>query len=269
MNTTLEALATELTAAQATEAAAVAALSIKKNAPTIAVINASTVVSDTDAEAATAAMQIQVSRDFVPAWGLDAKLVFVPKGGKAPAGSWQVALLDNSDQAGALGYHDWTIEGLPIGKVFANTDIDAGTSWTTTFSHEVLELRADPDIVRCVFIESTSGGGRLYALETSDAPEDDQFGYKINGILLSDFVYPSWFEPSWQPNSVQFDFGKHITQPFQLLPGGYISYYDVGTGNGWQQLTADLQPNRKARAPIGSRRERRRTPRSQWQRSTL
>jgi len=49
-------------------------------------------------------------------------------------------ILDDSDQAGALGYHDLTSDGLPIGKVFAASDLKAGTSWTVTASHELLEM---------------------------------------------------------------------------------------------------------------------------------
>jgi hypothetical protein len=37
----------------------------------------------------------------------------------APDGWWLV-FLDNSDQAGALAYHDLTNEGLPLSKVFVN-----------------------------------------------------------------------------------------------------------------------------------------------------
>ena len=48
--------------------------------PTIklAVINASTVLKDTDVNKALPALQAQVHNDFAPAWGVDADLVFVP-----------------------------------------------------------------------------------------------------------------------------------------------------------------------------------------------
>lgn len=258
---TIQDIESTVEAAVKVEGDAVAALS-RRNGPNISVINRSTVVTDADVIVAVQSLQVQVSRDFAPVWGLDAKLSFVPTGGIPPANQWQLVILDNADQAGALGYHDWTAEGLPIGKVFAKTDMDNKSSWTVTASHELLEMIADPDIVRCVLIDS-----RLYALEVADAPEDDQFGYQIGGVLVSDFCYPTWFEPSWAPNQTQFDYGKHITQPFQLLPGGYIGYLDITNSSGWQQLTLNQKPMRKARAPIGSRRERRRIPRSQWLKS--
>ena len=72
------------------------------------------------------------------------------------------------------------------------------------------------------------------------------------------------------PGSTQFDYQSHIQKPFDLLPGGYISVFDVTAGTGWQQITAQGTPIKpQMRAPIGSRRERRRTPRDQWLKSTL
>lgn len=235
----------------------------------VAIINASTVIKDADLLAAVKALQIQVTRDFAPPWGVDADLIFVPKGSKAPGGkTWWLAVLDNTDEADALGYHDLTPQGRPIGKVFAKTDIDSGASWTNTLSHELLEMLADPDINLTVLVEEESSRGRLYAYEVCDACEDDSLGYKINGILVSDFVYPEYFESSRKKGSAQFDYGKHISQPFQILKGGYLSIFDIGSGNGWQQITARKANCTYAMRPrIGSRRERRRTLRDQWMKS--
>jgi hypothetical protein len=247
------------------EAEAIAALSIARIGQSISIINASTVVTDAEAEKATAAVQIQIERDFLPAWGLSAKLVFVPKGGSPDPAHWPMEIGDTSDQLNALGWHDIGSSGQPLGKVFAKSDLDAGTSWTVTLSHEVCEIIVDPWLVVCAFIED-SQGGTLYAFETADACESDSLGYLINGVLVSDFVFPSWFQPQF-PNAPQFDFQKQITAPLQLLPGGYISTYRLSGGQGWTQLTA-RKGNMQARGQVGSRRERRRTPRADWVKST-
>ena len=236
----------------------------------VAVINASTVVADADVQAAVPALQTQVSRDFASAWGIDAELSFVPSGATPPAGIWWLTILDNSDQAGALGYHDVTPDGLPLGKVFAGTDLQSGSSWTVTASHELLEMLADPEINLTVFAQADNTSGRLYAYEVCDACEADSLGYSINGTLVSDFVFPAWFETSRAASSAQFDFGKKITAPLQLLAGGYIGVFDVTSGQGWTQITAaGAARTYSMRAPVGSRRERRRTFRDQWMRSQL
>src|SRR5260370_15791019 len=155
----------------------------------IAVLNASSVLTDDDVAAVVPALQTQVSRDFAPIWGIDADLRFVAHNDKPAAAEWWLVMLDNSDVAGALGYHDLTPQGLPLGKVFAKTDMDFGEQWSGTASHELLEMLADPTINLTVFEESTSGG-RLYAYEVCDACESEKFGYKSHVVLFSDFAYP-------------------------------------------------------------------------------
>ena len=253
----------------------------------IAIMNRSTVLQDGAVAAIVPALQTQVNRDFGPVWGCDADLGFVPSGAMPPAGAWWLVVLDNSDQAGALGYHDLTSEGLPLGKIFAGTDLAYGYRWTITTSHELLEMLADPDINLTVFVQPNAISGLLYMHEVCDACEADQYGYAIDGVQVSDFVFPAWFESFRTNGSVVFDQGNLITQPFQLLPGGYIGVFDVILGTGWQQLVADnglnatdVQAVRQAlrAAPgfryamlprVGSRRERRRKPRYLWRRSDL
>jgi len=234
----------------------------------VSIFNRSTVLTDSEVKAAVPALQTQVHRDFAPPWGIDADLRFVPRGKKPAPGSWWLVFLDNSDQAGALGYHDVTANELPLGKVFAGTDKQYGNQWTVTASHELLEMLADPEINLSVFIEHGDTAGRLYAYETADPCEADSDGYKINGVLVSDFVYPAWFEPSSKPGT-QLDYRKLIKKPFELRPGGYVGYFDVSSGSGWQQLNAKKKKASYAMRPhVGSRRERRRTPRDQWLKST-
>lgn len=235
----------------------------------IAIINASTVITDAQASAATTALQTQVSRDFAPVWGIDATLTFVAKGHTAAANQWHLAILDNSDQAGALGYHDITNTGLPLGKCFAKTDIQYGLSWSITLSHELLEMMVDPWVNLTVFNQTGNTAGRLYAYEVCDACEDDKFGYLINNVKVSDFVTPAWFEGWRSPHSTKFDFGNHIAAPFALLSGGYIGYFDVRNGGGWKQALADEVPTSKSRAPVGSRRERRTTGPDRWVTSSV
>jgi hypothetical protein len=235
----------------------------------IAVLNRSTVLTDAQVEPVVTALQVQVHRDWAPVWGTDADLTFVPAGSQPDPGAWWLVMLDDSDQADALGYHDLTDQGLPIGKVFARSDLTAGLQWSVTASHELLEMLGDPDINLTTFVQPSATRGTLYAYEVCDACEADQYGYQIDGTLVSDFVYPAWFESFRKPASTQFDQGKHIAEPFRLLPGGYIGVFDIHAGTGWHQLTdQSALPRSAMRARVGSRRERRRIPRDQWLTST-
>ncbi len=218
----------------------------------ISIINESTVLKDSDIDAVIPSLQQQITRDFGPIWGVYADLFFKSQEFK----SWQLVVLDDSDQAGALGYHEVTYDCLPLGKVFAGTDLKYGNSWTTTMSHEILEMLADPEINLCATVDNL-----IYAYEVCDPCESDALGYEIDGVLLSDFVYPAWFCPSF---SGPYDFKGHISSPLELAKGGYISIMD--SYGSWKQITEEKGLAR--REPVGSRRERRRIPISERLRST-
>jgi hypothetical protein len=247
-----------------------------QNDTVISIFNESTVATDGQLAPIAVALQKQVTNDFYPVWGIKATVIYVPKGRTPDPLSWQLGVFDNSDQAGALGYHDITAQGQPLGKVFAETDIQNNSSLSVTISHELLEMLGDPDINLTAFLQSSDTAGTLYAYETCDACEDDSLGYMIDGVLVSDFVYPAWFE-SFR-TSGPFDKQGKISAPLQLLPGGYIGVYQIPNSGGWTQLNAQLsrtmQTSKDKRArymerpKLGSRRERRRTPRNQWVRST-
>jgi len=254
----------------------------------VAIINRSHVLRDDVVRAAVPAFQKQVTRDFAPAWGIDAELRFVAHRETPPGSSWWVVILDNSDQAGQLACHDLTAAHLPLGKVFAGTDDVYKHTWSVSASHELLEMLVDPWINLTVFWQPEDKTGELYAYayEICDPVESDQWGYKIDGTLVSDFVYPAWFDYN-SPPGTQLDYRRHMNRPLEPLAGGYIGVFDVSGGTGWHQKTAvasddrgdgviaktaltpansilDTQLQYGMRAPIGSRRERRRIPRARW-----
>lgn len=253
--------------------------------PTIAILNRTTILGDHDFPAVVLALQKQVSGDFAPFWRRDAILVFVGKTQTPPPGAWQVVVADTIAMAGALGYHDFTLTGLPISKVAAKTQ----GKWTVTLSHEVLEMLGDPDIVRAAFVQTSPFRALVYAYENCDPVEDDRFGYDIDGVTLSDFVTEEWFEPG--RTGVKFSFRDTVKRPLTLAPGGYISIYRTPGIGRWTQVTArednysihegsveeivrmyaeghgagtrayQKLPN------VGSRRERRNRARFEWMRS--
>jgi hypothetical protein len=212
--------------------------------PTVAFVNQSTIATDAQISVIVPALQIQVDRDFSPIWKLDANLVFVPTGQVAPTGSWIIYIMDTSDQADDLGYHDLET-GLPLAKVFAKSDLAAGSSLSVTLSHELLEMLVDPYIQNCVFDQASDTTGTLYSYEICDPCEDDQFGYTINGILVSDFLYPAWFEGQWKAGSTKFDFRGILNSPFSLAEGGYMSTFIVPNVGGWKDKSADDKPSRR------------------------
>jgi hypothetical protein len=247
---------------------------------TVAVINASTVIQNDQVEAAVDALQTQVRDDFAPVWGIDAKLTFLAdhpgsdkiadmlQALKPLPRSWWLVILDNSDVAELLGYYDLTSEGLPLEKVFAETDTQNGRMWTVSASNALLQMLADPALNLTAFRPTSEATGRLYGYDVCNPCKADE--YEINGLRVSDFVYPAWFEWFHETGSTQFDHRNLVQAPFELRPGGYIDVLDVNPGTGWRPLVSEGGPYKYSMRPhVGSRTERRRIPGDQWQPSRL
>lgn len=240
-------------------------------------VNQSTVLNDAQVQACVDGLQKQVDEHFFPAWGIEAQLSVRDKSMPITLGEWELVFADNSDQIGALGYHETTANGDPIGYVFAKDDLDSGTSWTVTASHELLEMLADPDI-QTVEEQDNAGGSITFRMkEVCDPCEDDSLAYDIarnetalklpdgSPILVSDFVFPEYFNQN-APAGAKLDFCGKISKPLQILSGGYMGVLQVPATSKWTQIQADLTPGGKPIHDL-SRRSRRLTPDHKWRRS--
>jgi hypothetical protein len=227
----------------------------------VAIINSADQYTDEALADLVPALQWQIDHDFRSTWGIAAQLVAVPKGETPDPAMWWLALLNDSDQAGALGYHDLTPDLLPTGKVFINEDLKYGAQVPVTASHELLEMLGDPWINTTAFDPAT---GWLHAYEAADAVEADEFSYEApNGVRVSDFVLPQYFDPNHVGKDLPVTMRGNLTEPFSLAPGGYQSYLDLANlDKGWQQemrqeAEGRVEGRRAPGFPPGSRRQRR------------
>jgi hypothetical protein len=227
----------------------------------IAVINESTAISDGDVQAMLPAFQQQWNVDLQPIWGVEeASFAFVPQGQPPAAGAWWVVFLDDSDQANALAYHDLTNEGLPISKVFVKTILADNASVSVGTTHEICEMAVDPWL-NGAFQDPQ---GVFWAGEVCDPVEDDQYGYQIGNVLVTDFVTPNWFAHQFAQGNI--DQKGHAQAPFEVLTHGYAQKFDPQQG--WVQVTGSkARLTRRAHASHGSRRERRARMWKNWERS--
>ena len=72
-------------------------------------------------------------------------------------------------------------------------------------------------------------------------PTDGNGSYSVNGVLVSDFYTPNYFDPVKAPG-VRYSFTGALTEPRQVLPGGYLSWQDTATGHWWQEIWFGDQP---------------------------
>ena len=88
------------------------------------------------------------------------------------------------------------------------------------------------EIVKGKIQDGTSEFG--YLVEACDPCEADQFGYQIQGVTLSDFITPHFYDPAGTAGA-RYSFTGAIKYPREILKGGYISWVNHTT-NEMQQL---------------------------------
>lgn len=189
-------------------------------------------------QSAAVALNLQVTRDLPQFWPVSATVVYLPSPRKVPVGVWPVQLVRELPP-GEGGYHA-DKHKQPYSKVIASPD---DNTWTIDASHEILEMLVDPygnRMQSSVAIEIVGGkiedgtGQYGYLVEACDPCEDNSYAYTVNGIAVSDFITPHFYDPV-VTTGTRYSFGGNIKSPRQILPGGYISWVNPELDE-WQQL---------------------------------
>jgi hypothetical protein len=165
-------------------------------------------------------MQKFVDDHFAPVWGTPARLV---KSSGFQKGAWAMVFLDTADDASLEGYHGLTPDGLPMAKVYVRNILKQKDHVSVGASHELAEMLVDP----AANLYSTGPrANRLYDYEVAD-PVEELF-FKVDGIAMTNFVYPTYFETFHKRGSTRFDHMEALDLPFALHLGGYQSYFSGG-----------------------------------------
>ncbi len=188
--------------------------------------------------AASIALNVQVTRDVPQFWPVTASVTYLPDPKKLPPGIWPVQLVKTLPP-GEGGFHT-DRHKQPYAKVIASK---SDPTWTIDASHEILEMLVDPygnRMQSSVAIEIVEGkikdatGQFGYLVEACDPCEDNAHAYTINGVAVSDFITPRFYDPLPTPGT-RYSFTGALTAPRQILPGGYISWVNIEQDE-WQQL---------------------------------
>ena len=175
------------------------------------------------------ALNVQVMRDLPQYWNVQATVRYIPDTNRIPVGTWPIYLVPKLPP-GEGGVH-LDKHNQPYSLVIGTP---GDNSWTIDASHETIEMLVDPAGNRLQAsraIEIADKGVRdtpgefQYLVEACDPCEANQYAYSINGISVSDFIRPHFYDPV-ATSAVRYSFCGHITEPRQLLPGGYISFVD-------------------------------------------
>ena len=192
--------------------------------------------------AAAAALNIQVTRDLPQYWTVNATVAYLPDPHDIPQGVWPVQLVKELPP-GEGGFH-MTRHNQPYAKVIATP---GSNEWTVDASHETVEMLVDPNGNRLQTSTSIEIAGRdirdgdarfEYLVEACDPCEADPYTYQIDGVRVSDFITPHFYDLEVTPGA-RYSFTGAITRPRQILPGGYITWTDPQTNEMQQILWVD------------------------------
>jgi len=190
-------------------------------------------INMSDLTKVASALSKQVARDFGPIWNVQATVDSFARLEDVPGDYWPIIVTSHVQDA--AGFHD-----DDHGQPFAVVEFDA--DWSLTASHECLEMLADPFGRRLRAGNTLDQAIKLglpqrrvrYLVEVCDPSEDAKFAYQVNGVMVSDFYTPDFFDPK-EVSSVRYSFTGAIKSPRTVLNNGYISWHDPIT-NHWMQL---------------------------------
>lgn len=197
----------------------------------IALLSESRSVTFGELAMVSAALQRQASRDLQLIWDLQATVDPFDRLDDVPLGYWPIIVMDDIG-FDAAGIH-LDNEGQPFALVTSSDDNDV---WSLTASHECLEMLVDPFGDRLVPGDSPKPdqGRVLFLVEVCDPSEAAEFGYSVNGVLVSDFYTPRYFDPT-AASGVRYSFTDAIREPRDVLSGGYLSWLEPTTNSWWQE----------------------------------
>jgi hypothetical protein len=191
-----------------------------------------------DVTRVAAALQKQATRDFGPIWGVTATVDAFASLDDVPLGYWPIIVGHEGQGGGGVHLDD---NNQPYALV------DLTPDWTVTVSHECLEMLADPFGNRMVAADSPNPKrpGRVeFLVEVCDPIEDPTFGYTANGVRVSDFYFPNYFDPGphgRKAASTKYDFMGHLNAPREVLAAGYLSWREA-SGEWYQEQYFGSKP---------------------------
>lgn len=196
------------------------------------------------------AINVQIERDFEPYWSFGATLRLEGHTGSrkkptaAPFSPMDMrgdAILYVWDKYNKNydGLHDKSFGSVPYGVVYLDLSAGLQEDWSVSLSHEALELVGDPLANLVVQGPHPTNRNRdvFHWFEMCDAVQAQS--YRIDDVLVSDFILPMYFTPTAEPNARNNFVGdfKPADAPasklksFGVVRGGYIGFFDPHLGD--------------------------------------
>lgn len=165
------------------------------------------------------ALSIQARDHLYPNWGKTASVSV----GKTGIGIIPIYVDYEIDSKEQNGYHWVDSNKNPFIRIKYNYDFD---QFCLTTSHEFLETIINPTVEKYGNPESlqlvNKQGEEFF--EICDVTQSKEYSYRINGIMVSNFVTPNYYIDKLVRTGVKYDYLGYVTKPGEILDGGYKSW---------------------------------------------
>src|SRR5262245_58105623 len=201
----------------------------------IALVSSTRSVGLAEVAHTAAALQKQVSRDVSPLWKRHACVSAFARLREVPVDYWPIVIADELPEPGSAGMHlDRHANPYCL--------VEYGPTWSLAASHYCLEMLIDPSGNLQITGPSPLPDQRdvSFLVEACGPCEDAQFGYSIDGVLVSDFCTPQFFDTAGTGRRCSF--GGAIERPLTTLKNGHLSWFDPPSRAWYQQRFFGSQP---------------------------
>jgi hypothetical protein len=187
-----------------------------------------------------AALQRQVHEHFGPAWRIEAQVSPFVDWSAVPPDYARLIVVDHLDST-ALGVHS-DKDGKPYALVGAHGN------WPLVASHECLEMLADPTGKQVRHGPSPKQDGRTVEIlvEVCDPCQGSRWSYEIDGIPVSEFCTPAYYDGGAGP----WSHCGHIKAAHEVLKDGYLIWHDPAAQEWWRRDCLGTTPTDYALGPM-------------------
>lgn len=172
------------------------------------------------------AVQTQMNRDVQPQWNVGAIVKAFRSINEVPKDWWTCSIVNDIPEGPNLnGVHWYDANGIPFSK--ARYQLLSSIQYfennlTKVISEEIIEKCIDPfgNYLKTAKDPEISNQEAEFLVELGDATQAMEFGYYINDVFVTNFIYPAYFYATKQ-EGVKYDHLGQFTEPQELGEGGY------------------------------------------------
>ena len=187
----------------------------------------------TDLKKIAAALEKQVTRDVEPIWHVQASITPYKSLDSVPADYWPIIIKQDIGTPGMLGLH-----ADQNSQPYALVTYEEHLKWTSTASHELLGMLVDPFGNRTLTGPSpdpaANKGNVNFLVEICQPVEGEKQNYQVDGISVSDFVTPDFYDVT-KKNGAKYSFRGSVDGPLKVARDGFFTWFD--DQKEWYMLT--------------------------------